>query len=247
MSDQLKLGVNIDHVATIREVRHTPYPDVVEAARICEEAGASGITVHLREDRRHIQDSDVRALRRSLRTRLNLEMANAPDIIKVALDVGPDEVCIVPEKRRELTTEGGLDVLRNRAGLARTIKRLRKRGIEVSLFVEPDRAVIAAAREIGADAVELHTGLFCISRGAEARAEMRRLVEAARFGHGLGLRVNAGHGINMATIEGILRIPYLDTLNIGHSIISRAIMVGLRAAVREMLGAMARYRLRGQA
>ncbi len=247
MSEKLKLGVNIDHVATIRQARHTPYPDVVEAARICEEAGASGITVHLREDRRHIQDADVRALRRTVRTRLNLEMANAPDIVNIALEVRPDEVCMVPEKRRELTTEGGLDVLRNRMRLARTIGRLHERGIEVSLFVEPDKATIAAAREIGADAVELHTGVFCISKGATARAELSRLIAAATFAHGLGLRVNAGHGINKATIQPILRIPYLDTLNIGHSIVARAIMIGLAGAVREMLREMACYKLRGSA
>jgi pyridoxine 5-phosphate synthase len=247
---RLRLGVNIDHVATLRQLRGTPYPDTVEAARLCVEAGAAGITVHLREDRRHIQDADVYRLRRALRrTRgrgapaclLNLEMADVAGIVAIALDAGPDEVCIVPERRRELTTEGGLDVVGRLRGLARTVGRLRAAGIRVSLFIDPDPRQIDASAAIGADMVELHTGTYCDASGAGARRELRRLVAGARRAHALGLTVNAGHGINMANLPGILELPHLDTLNIGHSIICRAAFIGLPAAVREMRRGMAAY------
>ncbi len=237
-----RLGVNIDHVATLRQARGTAYPDLTEAARICEAAGACGITVHLREDRRHIQDRDVYALRRSIRTRLNLEMANNPDIVAVALDVKPDEVCLVPERRRELTTEGGLDVAGQMRRLGRTIERLRDAGICVSCFIAPDARQIRAVATLGAPYIELHTGTFCDAHGAAARQELKRLVRGAELAHDLGLHVNAGHGINLDNIGAILRMPHLDTLNIGHSIICHAVFVGLRQAVRAMQDALRPYR-----
>lgn len=239
---RLRLGVNIDHVATVRQARGTSYPDPLEAARQCELAGADGITVHLREDRRHIQDSDVFALRRHLRIRLNLEMANSPGVVAVALKVRPDEVCLVPEKRQELTTEGGLDVAGRFEPLRRTVGRLSAAGIEVSLFVDPDPEQLEASARALAPCVELHTGAYCNASGAAARRELKRLIAGARLAHRLGLRVNAGHGLNLENIAGALRMPYLDTLNIGHSIVARAIMVGMAAAVREMRRAMLAYR-----
>lgn len=238
----LKLGVNVDHVATVRQARGTDYPDPVEAAKICERAGASGITVHLREDRRHIQDRDVFALRKALRVKLNLEMANHPEIVGIALQVRPDEACMVPERRRELTTEGGLDVAGEARRLAPTIARLAQAGIHVSLFVAPELRQIRAAAAVGAPCVELHTGSFCDAKGAKAATELKRLIKAAELAHKLGLQVNAGHGINMRNIRGILRIPFLDTLNIGHSIVARAVLIGMEAAVREMLNAMREYK-----
>jgi pyridoxine 5-phosphate synthase len=239
---KLKLGVNIDHVATLREVRRAEYPDILEAARACEGAGAHAITVHLREDRRHINDDDVRLLRENLKVRMNLEMANSPEIVAVALEVGPDEVCIVPEKRRELTTEGGLDVSGQLRSLSRTVAKLSNAGITVSLFIDPDVSQISAAAQTGAPWIELHTGCFCNARGRQAEKEMKRLLEGAVHAHALGLKVNAGHGINMANIGGIIKIPHLEVLNIGHSIVCRAVMIGMKAAVREMLVRMAGYR-----
>jgi len=241
-SGRLKLGVNIDHVATLRQVRGTAYPGICEAAALCERAGAHGITVHLREDRRHIQDSDVYALRRSIRTRLNLEMADSPEIVAIALDVLPDEVCLVPEKRRELTTEGGLDVAGRRRGLEKTVGRLSAAGIAVSLFIEPEPGQVKASKDVGAAFVELHTGAYCSRSGKAAAAEVSRLRAAAEAGHALGLGINAGHGLNTANVAGIFTVPRLDTLNIGHSIVARAVMVGLARAVREMLAEMAVYR-----
>lgn len=242
MTDQkLKLGVNIDHVATLRQARGTSYPDLVTAAAICESAGAQGITIHLREDRRHIQDADVFELRRTVGGILNLEMANVGEIVEVAAEVGPDEVCLVPEKREELTTEGGLDVVGQRDALASTVRILKDAGIKVSLFVEAVTDQLTASRDIGADYVELHTGTFCDADGDEAGAELEKLIVGARTASGLGLQVNAGHGINMANIESVLEMPYLDTLNIGHSIIARAVFVGLETAVREILDRMAVY------
>lgn len=234
----LKLGVNVDHVATLRQARRTTYPSVLEAALICEQAGAHGITVHLREDRRHIQDSDVYELRSRLRTSLNLEMANAPSIVAIALKVQPREVCIVPERRQELTTEGGLDVIGQAAELEPTIAALKQRGTIVSLFVAPDIDQLNAAARIGAPCIELHTGTFCDATPLAAQAELNRLIAAAQHAAQLGLQVNAGHGINLANIDPILQIPHLDTLNIGHSIVARAVLVGMKQAVTEMLNAM---------
>ncbi|OGV67493.1 MAG: pyridoxine 5'-phosphate synthase [Lentisphaerae bacterium RIFOXYA12_FULL_48_11] len=239
---KLKLGVNIDHVATLREVRKTSYPGIVEAAWLCESAGAHAITVHLREDRRHINDVDVYALRKKLKVRMNLEMANSPEIVAIALKVRPDEVCIVPERRAELTTEGGLDVVGYFASLQRTVKKLSDAGIAVSLFIDPEVKQIKAAAATGAPWIEMHTGCFCNAKGLDSDRELKRLIHGAICAHGLGLRVNAGHGINLDNIDKILRIPYLAVLNIGHSIVCRAVFVGLKAAVREMLEGMNRYR-----
>ncbi len=237
----LKLGVNVDHVATLRQARGTDYPSVVEAALACEAAGAEGITVHLREDRRHIQDADVYALRNVLTTRLNLEMANHPDIVEIALEVIPDEVCLVPEKREELTTEGGLDVAGNRNALQDPVRRMMDAGILVSMFVDPDPEQIEASAAVGAPCIELHTGTFCDLPEARRAPELERLVTGARRAHALGLQVNAGHGLNIANVAGIFEVPHLDTLNIGHSIVSHAVMVGMPAAVKAMLDAMQPY------
>ena len=237
----LKLGVNIDHVATLRQARGVDYPDLLEAARLCEAAGADGITIHLREDRRHIQDADVYALRESLATRMNLEMANAAEIVGIALDVRPDEVCIVPERREELTTEGGLDVVAHREELAPTVAALAERGISVSLFVDPEPDQLEASAALGVPYVELHTGTFCTARGEAAAEELDRLVQGGRIAHELGINVNAGHGITLGNLGEIMQMPYLDTLNIGHSIVCHAVMVGLENAVRAMIAAMGAY------
>ena len=241
MQDGLKLGVNIDHVATLRQARGTAYPSVVEAALACERAGALGITVHLREDRRHIQDRDVVDLRGSIATRLNLEMANSPEIVAIALEIGPDEVCLVPEKREELTTEGGLDVRGALDSVKETVQTLSAAGIEVSLFVDPDPDQLAACSDTGAPYVELHTGAYCDASGHAAELELERLVKGSNQAHALGINVNAGHGINMENVQSILAMPWLDTLNIGHSIVARSIALGIEDAVKEMLNAMAPY------
>lgn len=238
----LHLGVNIDHIATLRQARKTSYPDILEAARACEQAGADGLTIHLREDRRHIQDADVYRLRREGRLPLNLEMADTPGIVAIACEVQPAEVCLVPEKRQELTTEGGLDVRAHATSLRKTISRLRDAHIKISLFVDPDPKQLDASAELGSDCVELHTGTFCDTTDQQAaRSELQRLIDGARAAHALGLRINAGHGIALRHIPDILRIPHLDTLNIGHSIVCRAVMVGLEQAVLEMRAAMAPY------
>lgn len=239
----LRLGVNLDHVATLRQVRRTPYPSVAEAALLCLKAGAHGITVHLREDRRHIQDSDVRMLKNELRVPLNLEMANAPEIVAIALEVKPDEACIVPERRQELTTEGGLDVVGQFEPLRVTVGRLTAAGIRVSLFIEPDPRHVEAAARLGAPVIELHTGRYAdAASDHERERELQRLIEAARFAHQAGLQVNAGHGLNKDNLRPLLRVPYLHTLNIGHSVVARAIFVGLENAVRELLSIMSEYR-----
>lgn len=238
MSARIKLGVNIDHVATLRQARGTVYPDPVEAARLCAEAGAHGLTVHLREDRRHIQDRDVVALKRAAILPLNLEMGNHPDIVRIALQIKPEEACLVPERREELTTEGGLDVAGKFDAVNATVETLGDAGIAVSLFIEPDADQIKAAALTGAPYIELHTGKYC-EHGEER--ELRRLIDGARLARQYGLKVNAGHGINMQNIDRILRMPHLEVLNIGHSIVARAVMIGMKAAVQEMLGAMSRY------
>ena len=265
----LRLGVNIDHVATIREARYRGRgfgePDPVEAARICEAAGAHGITAHLREDRRHIQDRDIGKLRETVKTRLNLEMANVPEIIATALKLKPDIVCLVPEKRTEVTTEGGLDVVAAEASLTETRKKMNDAGIEVSLFIAPDERQIDAGARVGSQFVELHTGAFAeafvrSSRGESALTsdaksqsgltsaatdfenELQRLISGAKQAHALGLKVNAGHGLNYENLPRMHRVPHLVELNIGHSIVSRAMMVGLETAVKEMLALMKKYR-----
>ena len=242
----LKLGVNIDHVATLRQARYkgatgaVPEPDPVWAAAEVELAGAQGITVHLREDRRHINDRDVRLLRQTIRTRLNLELADTPAIVAIAEEIKPDEVCLVPEKRQELTTEGGLDVVRAaRSSLRKTVARLQKADSAVSLFIDADADQVRAAAGVGAEFIELHTGTFANCRTeAAVLAEIKKLTAAANLAHQLGLRVNAGHGLNYQNTPGILAVPHLETLNTGHAIIARSIFVGLRQAVREMLAVM---------
>jgi pyridoxine 5-phosphate synthase len=237
----LKLGVNIDHVATLRQARYRGRergePDPIEAALICESAGAHGITAHLREDRRHIQDADITKLRQVLKTRLNFEMANSPEIIAFALQTKPDSVCLVPEHREEVTTEGGLDVARHWFALTDTRKRMNDAGIEVSLFIAPDAEQVEASARVGAQFIELHTGAFAenFHRKRERAQELDRLIAAARQAHDLGLQVNAGHGLNYKNLAMVRQVPHLVELNIGHSIISRAIVVGLVTAVREML------------
>jgi pyridoxine 5-phosphate synthase len=244
----LKLGVNIDHVATLREARYRGQkrgePSPVLAAVACEAAGAHGITAHLREDRRHIQDGDVWKLREVLKTRLNLEMANVPEIVALALRVKPDIVCIVPERRREVTTEGGLDAAGRLKTLTETRKKMTDAGIEVSLFIAPDAKQVEAAAQIGAGFIELHTGSFAehFEQKKRRSREIERLVSAARQAHELGLKVNAGHGLNYENLPVLLIVPHLVELNIGHSIISRAISVGLSTAVKEMLKLMEKYR-----
>ncbi|MDD4342037.1 MAG: pyridoxine 5'-phosphate synthase [Kiritimatiellae bacterium] len=236
----MKLGVNIDHVATLREVRGARYPSPLEAATLCRQGGADSITIHLRVDRRHIQDADLQALRRALTIPLNLEMANTPEIVEIALTEVPEEVCLVPEKREELTTEGGLDAVGQFAALKPTIARLKEQGIEVSLFIEPTLSQVDAAKALGAQMVELHTGTYCDQEGAAAEAELERLAAAARHGHQIGLRVNAGHSLNYDNLTAFLKaVPHLDTLNIGHSIVARSVMVGMEQAVREIKALMA--------
>jgi len=246
----LRLGINVDHIATLRQVRYATMPDSknaepdpVLAAALCERAGATGIVVHLRGDRRHIQDRDVERLRQNIMTKLNLEMGNTPEIVDVALRIVPDEVCLVPEKREEITTEGGLDVIANRKELEPTIRRLQTAGIRVSLFVDPTLEQIDAAHELAVEMVELHTGKLANAFSEKIqKEELENLQAAARAASELKLQVNAGHGINYANIELIHKIPHLTELNIGHSIVSRAIVVGLERAVKEMLEAMADYK-----
>jgi pyridoxine 5-phosphate synthase len=241
----LELGVNIDHVATLRQARypglleaHNCEPDLLEAASVCERAGAHGITVHLRGDRRHIQDADVFRLRERLKARLNLEMGNAPEILEIALRLKPEEVCLVPENRREVTTEGGLAVAGHEEELRGTIGRLQQSGIRVSLFIEPDLRQIDASIALGAEMVELHTGAFANAQGAAQIKELERIASAAQHACGGGLQVNAGHGINYQNIALIRGVKHLADLNIGHSIVSRAVFSGLDSAVREMLRLM---------
>jgi pyridoxine 5-phosphate synthase len=237
----IKLGVNIDHVATLRQARYadmmdTPNcePDILAAASACERAGADGITVHLRADRRHIQDRDVFRLRASIMTKLNLEIGNTPEILETALRVIPDEVCLVPENRQEITTEGGLNVAKHSKALKQTVERLHSAGVRVSMFIEPEADQIEASADLGADAVELHTGAFANVLADFKQDELDRLEASARFAKEKGLVVNAGHGINYDNVKLLRKIPHLNEFNIGHSIISRAVFVGLEYAVREM-------------
>ena len=235
------LGVNVDHIATVRQARGTVYPSPLEAARLAAEAGAHSITVHLREDRRHIQDQDVWDMRKGQSLPLNLEMGNTPEIVEIALAVLPDEVCLVPEHRAELTTEGGLDVCGHRAALAETCKRLRDAGIAVSLFIDPDLRQIEAAAALEVPIIELHTGTFCEVEGEARAAELQRLIAAAGLAQGAGIQVNAGHGLNLMNLQDLFPVPHLHTLNIGHSLVARATMVGMKEAVREMLTLMQGY------
>lgn len=244
----LRLGVNIDHAATLRQARYARdpdsmlvEPDPVAAALIAEKAGADGITAHLREDRRHIQDRDIFRLKEALATKLNLEMGNTPGILAIALEVTPHDACLVPENRDEVTTEGGLDCLANRDGLASTVRQLQDHGIAVSLFIDPDPQQVRAAAELKAEFIELHTGAFANAAGQARELELQRLIDGARRAHDLGLRVNAGHGLNYDNIGDIFAVPHLEELNIGHAIISRALFTGLAAAVTGMKERCAAY------
>ena len=244
----LRLGVNIDHAATLRQARYARdpdsilvEPDPVEAALIAEQAGADGITAHLREDRRHIQDRDIFRLKESLKTKLNLEMGNAPEIVALALKAKPHDACLVPENRNEVTTEGGLDCVTNRSALAETIRKLHDVGTTVSLFIDPDPAQIQAAADLQAEYIELHTGAFANATGDSRAHELRRLIAGAKQAHALGLRVNAGHGLNYKNVGELFTVPHLEELNIGHAIISRALIMGLATAVKEMKALCADY------
>ena len=234
MSKRIFLGVNIDHVATLRQARGTSYPRPAEAAYVAERAGADSITVHLREDRRHIQDHDLDEINEIMRTHMNLEMAVTDEMIDIARRVRPRDVCLVPEKREELTTEGGLDVAGQIDKVAAACASLGGAGIRVSLFIDPDRAQIDAAVAAGAPVVELHTGRYADTEGPEQTAELERIVDAARYGHEQGLVINAGHGLHYQNVKPIARIPEIVELNIGHAIVARAVFDGLAGAVIEM-------------
>lgn len=245
----LLLGVNIDHVVTLRQARYRSMPEsphaepsVLAAAVAAEAAGAHSITVHLRADRRHIQDADVFLLREKIGTKLNLEMGNTQEILAIALEVRPDFVCMVPENREEVTTEGGLDVAGQRDALRRTVKALGENGTRASMFIDPDLEQVRASAEIGAAMIELHTGTFANQSGAARDAEVERLCAAAELGHALGLQINAGHGLTTQNLPALWPVPHLAELNIGHHIVSRAIFIGLHGAVSEMLAVMAGYR-----
>lgn len=232
---ELLLGVNIDHIATLRNARGTCYPDPVQAAFIAEQAGADGITVHLREDRRHITDRDVRLLRQTLQTRMNLEMAVTDEMVAIACEVRPHFCCLVPEKRQEVTTEGGLDVAGQAEKVGAACKRLAEAGIQVSLFIDPEERQIDAAVAAGAPYIEIHTGAYADAPDDAARArELERIAHAARYAAGKGIRVNAGHGLTYHNVKPIAALPEMHELNIGHSIIGRAVMSGLNEAVAEM-------------
>jgi len=229
----IRLGVNVDHVATLRQTRRIDTPDPVQAALLAERGGADGITVHLREDRRHIQERDVELLRERIRTKLNLEMAVTEEMVRLAERFRPDDACFVPERREELTTEGGLDVVAHRARIKEAVKRFQAHGIRVSLFIDPERSQIEASREAGAHGVEIHTGRYCDASGDKTR-ELEQVAAAAALAHRLGLEVHGGHGLNYQNVLPIARIPEIVELNIGHSIVARAVMVGMERAVGEM-------------
>jgi pyridoxine 5-phosphate synthase len=232
----VKLGVNIDHVATIRNARGVAYPDPLKAADIAEAHGADGITAHLREDRRHIRDADIRELRRRVTTRLNLEMANTPEMVQTAVMIRPDMVTLVPERRQEVTTEGGLDVVTHKQALRETIARLADVGVPVSLFVDPDSAQVEMSASIGSAFIELHTGTYCqvFDETGQPDAELQALFEAAELAKTLGLGLNAGHGLHFGNVRPVLLLPGLVELNIGHSLIAEAIFMGLGPAVAKM-------------
>jgi pyridoxine 5-phosphate synthase len=245
----LYLGINIDHVATLRQARYRTMLDspqaeplVLRAALDAEGAGAQSITIHLRADRRHIQDADLFLLRRKISTRLNLELGNTPEIIDIALQAKPNFACMVPESREEITTEGGLDVVAHEVALRPSVERLQANGTSVSMFIDPDLEQVRASAGIGARMIELHTGKFANGTGTERQEEVQRLIAAAKLGHELGLQVNAGHGLTTTNLPDLFAVPHLTELNIGHHIVSRAIFVGLRQAVLEMLHVMQGYR-----
>jgi pyridoxine 5-phosphate synthase len=241
-TNALELGINIDHVATLRNARGTTYPDPLRAARLAEEAGADLITLHLREDRRHIKDADLMALRPLIKTRMNLECAVTPEMINIACQVKPHDVCLVPEKREEVTTEGGLDVLGHYAAVEAAIKQLKSAGIRVSLFIDPDENQIQAARDVGATVVELHTGRYADVSGEEQIKELERLKKAAQYAVSVGLRVNAGHGLHEGNVMPIAAISDLSELNIGHAIVAEALFKGWQNAIMDMKALMVKGR-----
>ena len=230
----IRLGVNVDHVATVRQARLSDAPDPVDAALLAEKAGADGITVHLREDRRHIQERDVKTLCERAQTKINLEMAVTPAMVKFAATLRPDNACFVPEKRQELTTEGGLNAMTHKTKISDAVARLQSLGIHVALFIDPVDRQIEAAKEAGARAIEIHTGAFCNATGSKRERERRAIVAAAKLASSLGLEVHGGHGLNYENVLPIARVPEIVELNIGHSIIARAVIVGIERAVREM-------------
>ena len=238
----IRLGVNVDHVATVRQARGIDIPDPVEAALLAEQAGADGITVHLREDRRHIQERDVRLLRERAKIKVNLEMAVTPAMVAIAESLRPHDACFVPEKREELTTEGGLDVVAHKAKVKDAVERLQARGIHVSLFIDPVKGQIEAAKEIGAHAIEIHTGAYCNATGVAGEKELEAIVDAALLARRMGLEVHGGHGLNYENVLPVTTIPEIVELNIGHSIIARAVLVGISQAVREMKELLAKAR-----
>jgi pyridoxine 5-phosphate synthase len=234
-----RLGVNIDHVATVRQARRAAEPDPIQAAMLAELGGADGITVHLRSDRRHIQDRDVEILRRVVKTRLNVEMAATQEMVKIALTVKPDQVTLVPERREELTTEGGLDAVLNSVQLKPAVRNVRDGGIRVSLFVDPDLEQVKEAHKIDAQAVEINTAAYADALDDRAREEaLRKVADALRFGRKLGLEVHAGHGLTYRNVRAVARLPEIGELNIGHNIVARAVLVGMERAVREMVDAI---------
>ena len=230
----IHLGINVDHVATLRQARGTTYPDPVFAALLAEQSGADSITVHLREDRRHIQDRDVRLCQQALQTRMNLEMAATEEMVAIARDVRPSDCCLVPERRAEVTTEGGLNVVAQESQIKAMTAKLKEAGIRVSLFIDPEHAQIDAALRVGAPVVELHTGAYAEASGEHRARELKRVQEAARYAARIGLTVHAGHGLNYHNVEPIAAIPEIVELNIGHAIVARAVIDGLRIAVSEM-------------
>ncbi len=230
----MRLGINIDHIATIREARGGIEPDPAWAVPYCEIAGADGITIHLREDRRHIKERDLALLKKIVSVRLNLEMALNDEIIDIAIDSSPDQITIVPEKRQELTTEGGLDVCANRKRLEEVVKKFKERAIEVALFIDPEADQVRAAAEVAADAIEIHTGAYSNARGTKRIDELEKISEVAELAYDCRLDVHAGHGLNYSNVTDIAKIKRITELNIGHSIISRAVFVGIENAVREM-------------
>jgi len=236
-----RLGVNVDHVATLRQSRRTTYPDPVQAAMLAELAGADQITIHLREDRRHIQERDLQVMRQTVQTRLNLEMAATQDMVKIAFEAKPDSCTLVPERREELTTEGGLDVLANREAIRKVVKTLKDADVVVSLFIDPDVDQVKAAHRVEADVVEIHTGRYCDARlPADRRRELSRVVDAVKAAAKLGLAVAAGHGLNYQNVVPVAAISEIEEFNIGHAIVGHAVMVGMERAVREMKELIAR-------
>lgn len=241
-NNTLELGVNIDHIATLRQARGTSYPDLLEAAFLVEKAGAQAITIHLREDRRHIQDADVYAIRKQIRGRMNLELAVTDEMVNIACDVLPDDACIVPEKREELTTEGGLDVIGQFQRIQKATARLSEKNIRVSLFIEPNIEHIKRVPDIGAQIIELHTGSYANAQGDEQQRQLEIIQQATAYAHTQGIQVNAGHGLDYENTTAIASIAEIRELNIGHSIVSRAIFVGIENATRQMLEIMHKSR-----